>query len=245
MAYWLDLFTPYTWERFQQHGASVSGFRPRQRRAAFERVQQGDLFLCYVVKLSRWCGILEVVSGAYEDQSPVFADENDPFPIRFKVKPRVLLGFEHSIPIEELWTRLSFTKDLVQGAVGWAQSAKMRQSLLRMSDDDGKIIATALEQQTQTKRVFPLDAGDLRRIAQRTVVRTEQGEVEVEVPDREDEQAAAVSKETFGRPSRCKLNSYNLARSWDLMFGFLLVTGQRSLSFWTPAIVPNWFQRCR
>ena len=50
MAYWLDLFTPYTWERFQKHGASVSGFRPRQRRAAFERVRQGDQFLCYLVE---------------------------------------------------------------------------------------------------------------------------------------------------------------------------------------------------
>ena len=194
MAYWLDLFTPYTWERFQQHGASVSGFRPRQRRAAFERVKQGDLFLCYVVKLSRWCGVLEGISSAYEDQSPIFADENDPFPIRFKVKARVVLDFEHSIPIEELWTRLSFTKDLVRGAFGWAQAAKLRQSLVPVSDDDGKVIATALQQQAETKKIFPLDAFDLRRIAQRTVVQTEQGEVEVEVPDREDKEAAPVSQ---------------------------------------------------
>jgi predicted RNA-binding protein with PUA-like domain len=126
MAFWLDLFTPYTWERFQQHGASVSGFRPRQRRAAFERVQQGDQLLCYLVKLSRWCGVLEVTSGAYEDTSPIFAEGNDPFPIRFKVAPRVILDFEHSIPIEELWTQLSFTRELVRGSVGWAQAAKLR-----------------------------------------------------------------------------------------------------------------------
>jgi hypothetical protein len=41
--YWLDLFTPYTWNRFRDHGATTSGFRPRQRKAAFERVKRGDL----------------------------------------------------------------------------------------------------------------------------------------------------------------------------------------------------------
>jgi len=188
MTYWLDLFTPYTWTRFQEHGASVSGFRPRQRHTAFERVKPGDLFLCYLVKLSRWCGALQVTSAAYEDGSPIFAEENDPFPIRFKVAPKVMLDFEHSIPIEELWERLSFTKDLLRGSVGWAQAAKLRQSLLRLADEDGQVITNALLEQAQAKRAFPLDAADRRHIAQRTVVRTEKGEVEVEVPDREEEQ---------------------------------------------------------
>jgi hypothetical protein len=56
--YWLDLFTPYTWGRFKAYGAGITGFRPRQRRTAFERVKRGDLLLCYLVKLSRWCGVL-------------------------------------------------------------------------------------------------------------------------------------------------------------------------------------------
>jgi hypothetical protein len=101
MSYWLDLFTPYTWTRLQEHGAKISGFRPRQRRTAFERVKTGDLFLCYLVKLSRWCGVLEVKSAAFEDSTPIFAEQNDPFPIRFHVAPVLVLDFEHAIPIEE------------------------------------------------------------------------------------------------------------------------------------------------
>jgi hypothetical protein len=129
MTYWLNLFTPYTWQRFQDHGASVSGFRPRQRKTAFERVTQGDKFLCYLIKLSRWCGILDVSSDAFEDTTPIFADDNDLYTIRFKVHPVVMLDFEHSIPIEipELWNNLSFTKNLAVGSSGWAQSARMRQ----------------------------------------------------------------------------------------------------------------------
>jgi hypothetical protein len=190
MTCWLDLFTPYTWTRFQAHGASVSGFRPRQRRAAFERVKPGDLLLCYVVKLSRWSGVLEVAGTAFEDNTPIFADENDPYTIRFNVVPKVMLDFEYSIPIDKLWDRLSFTKDLVRGSVGWGQTAKLRQSLVRIEDADGQVITSALAKQAQVKSTFQLDAADRRHIASRTIVRTEKGEVEVEVPDREQEELA-------------------------------------------------------
>ena len=81
MNYWLDLFTPYTWRRFREHGASISGFPPRQRKTAHERIEPGDYFLCYLVKLSRWSGVLEIVSDVFEDGTPIFADDNDPFTI--------------------------------------------------------------------------------------------------------------------------------------------------------------------
>jgi EVE domain len=184
MTYWLDLFTPYTWGRFQDHGANTSGFRPRQRKTAFGRVKQGDKFLCYLVKLSRWCGVLNVSSDAFEDATPIFADKNDPFPIRFKVAPDILLDFEHSIPIEvpELWNKLSFTKHLIVGSFGWAQSAGLRQSLFEISTTDGELICRTLQGQNIAKKRHELDAADRRQIAQRMVVRTETGEIEVEVP---------------------------------------------------------------
>lgn len=190
MNFWLDLFTPYTWERFRDSGGGVSGFRPRQRRAATERVKKGDLFLCYLVKVSRWCGYLEVTSDAFEDHTPIFAERDDPFPIRFKVRPRVILDFEQSIPVEEprLWNELSFTKSLKAGSRGWAQLARLRQSLVSIPQADGELIRQLLDEQSRQKKVFPLSAVDARHVANRTVVRTERGEVEVEVPEREDEE---------------------------------------------------------
>jgi hypothetical protein len=194
MTYWLDLFTPYTWTRFQDHGANVSGFRPRQRKTAFGRVKQGDKFLCYLVRLSRWCGVLDVSSGAFEDTTPIFADDNDPFSVRFRVTPGIMLDFEHSIPIETpaLWDNLSFTKGLAAGSLGWAQAARMRQSLIQISNTDGELICRILQEQVIAKQRYELDAADRRNILQRTVVRTEAGEVEVEVPEREEEIAPPV-----------------------------------------------------
>ena len=57
MAFFLDLFTPETWQAFREAGASVTGFRPRQRQSAIERISSGDVFLCYLTRLSRWCGV--------------------------------------------------------------------------------------------------------------------------------------------------------------------------------------------
>ncbi len=196
MNYWLNLFTPYTWIRFRDHGADISGFRPRQRNAAFLRVKRGDLLICYLVKISRWCGIVEVASEAFEDAEPIFTETNDPFPVRFRAISRVALDLEHSIPIEEpeLWKRLSFTRDLEPGAVGWAQAARLRQSLIQIPPEDGALLVHALEQQEKEKRRHHLDAADLRQIKDKTVVRTEEGEIEVEVPEREEINIVVVTE---------------------------------------------------
>ena len=164
MNYWLDLFTPDTWTRFRDHGADISGFRPRQRKAAFGRVKKGDKFVCYLVKLSRWCGVLEVLSDAFDDVSPIFAEENDPFPIRFKVRSEVMLDFELSIPIEipDVWNNLSFTHGIIAGSFGWAQTAHLCQSLIQLHEADGELLCRILKQQTVLKKRYELDPANWR-----------------------------------------------------------------------------------
>ena len=66
MAYFLDLFTPETWHAFCEMGATVTGFRDRQRRLALEHVHPGDIFLCYVTRVSRWSGVLQVESAPFK-----------------------------------------------------------------------------------------------------------------------------------------------------------------------------------
>ena len=119
MDYFLNLFTPETWKAFQENGSNVSGFRYRQRRMAREEVQTGDIFLCYLVRLSRWCGALRIVSEAYKDDEPIF-ETPDPFVIRFKVEPIILLEPMRAIPIfeDEVWENLSETRGIEKGASG-------------------------------------------------------------------------------------------------------------------------------
>src|SRR4051794_40977363 len=111
MAYFTDLFTVETYEAFLRSDRTVSGFRETQTGMA-KRVQSGDKLICYVKGLSRWAGVLEVVRGPTIDRTPVFVPENDPFAVRFKVRPTPVLPIEHAIPIRdgEVFDALSFTK---------------------------------------------------------------------------------------------------------------------------------------
>ena len=87
VSYFLDLATPETWTAFCETGATIAGFRKRHRRLAGERVREGDIFLCYLTRLSRWFGVLQVQSEAYDDDSPRF-DGPDPFTVRFTTVQR-------------------------------------------------------------------------------------------------------------------------------------------------------------
>ncbi len=81
--YWLDLFTGKTWEEFLRNGANVSGFKERRRNIA-KRIHPGDYLLCYLTGLSRFIGVLGVLSESYFDETSIWKDQV--FPVRFKVK---------------------------------------------------------------------------------------------------------------------------------------------------------------
>jgi hypothetical protein len=200
--FYTDLFTPETWAAFRAHGATVSGFRKRQRRTA-ERIQLGDIFLCYLVRLSRWCGVLEVASAVYQDASPIF-DDPDPFVVRFKVRPRVLLDFEYAIPAydESVWGHLSLTRDLGLREMGWAQQANLRTSLRQLSDADGKLLLDRLTEQQQEKRLIPLTQQDQRRLSQKQSIRALGRAVIVDVPENVDEEDTESSSEGSGQGAR-------------------------------------------
>ena len=89
MAYFIDLFSPETYEAFGRSTQEVSGFRMRHKGMA-ERIKPGDVFACYITRVSRWCGLLEIVEGPFIDNKPIFVPDNDPFIVRFRVKPKAL-----------------------------------------------------------------------------------------------------------------------------------------------------------
>ena len=186
MAYFLDLFTPETWQQFRENGAGVTGFRIRQQRLASERVHPGDLFICYLTRLSRWCGVLRVDSSAYIDDSPIY-DEPDPFVVRFKVKPVVVLSPEHAIPIhnDDVWRKLTLTREHDKGQSVW--TGFFRGSLNRFEQVDGKLLVELLSRQKDDLKEFPFTAKDKRHLRTQRKVRTIHREVEVEVPDHEDQ----------------------------------------------------------
>ena len=169
---------------------------------ARERVKLGDTFLCYLVRVSRWCGVLEVASEAFIDDTPIFSNP-DPFVVRFKVRSDVLLDPERAVPImeDELWSQLSITRDMEKGVKGWA-AAHFRGSLKELEAADGDLISSMLRKQIERQVLYPFSERDKRQLARKTTVRTPDREVAVDVPDDEEDEAVSVSGETKRDESR-------------------------------------------
>ena len=184
MKYHLNLFSPETYEAFSRSDRSISGFRERQRQMA-ARINEGDRLICYVTRLSRWVGILEVLSAPFEDSTPIFVPDNDPFRIRFRVRATAWLDLNQAIPIYEdrIWDNLTFTKNQSKGSSTW--TGKIRSSLTQLDDADADLLESVIEEQLLHPINYPLNEGDLRKLQIHRVRRVEK-DVAVTVPDDSD-----------------------------------------------------------
>ena len=184
MAYYLNLFSPSTYETFSRSDRTLSGFQERHQTTA-RRIKPGDILLCYMIKLSRWIGALKVVEGPFIDRTPIYS-ENDPFIVRFRVTPDIWLPVEKAIPIkeDELWSNLSFTKGYDKGSSGWATSVKG--SLRVISDTDATAIMRALQRQATGGLTYPIDQEAYQRLFTHVVRRADK-DVTVTVPTAPDE----------------------------------------------------------
>lgn len=181
MAYFIDLFSPETYDAFTRSTRDISGFRLRHKGMA-DRVKPGDTFVCYLTRLSRWFGLLEVIDGPFINDKPIFLPEADPFVVRFHVRPVAWLDIDKALPIHDdaIWNGLSFTRDLEKGSIGW--TGKVRGSLVRLDDRDGTFLAEKLRAQSAEGKAYPLDEQDVKKLTTHTVNRPDKV-VTVSVPD--------------------------------------------------------------
>lgn len=196
MAYYIHLFSPETYEAFKNSDRTISGFRERHKNIAAD-IKPGDKFICYLTKLSRWIGVLEVQSTYFEDTKPIFYPADDPFTIRFQVQEEVWLSLEYSIPIDEeiVWNHLSFTQHLPKNSTSWI--GMIRKSLRKLSDLDGQYLEQILIKQSTTPINFALNQTELKKLKTSIVKTQGNKQVSVVIPtdDRNEE-------ELFSEPSQ-------------------------------------------
>jgi predicted RNA-binding protein len=175
MTYWLDLFTAKTWQEFLDHGASISGFR-EGRWKTVQKIKPGDRLLCYITGISRFIGILEVTSEAFQDKSKIWADAE--FPCRLKVKPIVTLALDTAIPVTSMRDQLSIFKNL-KSPTAW--SGSFRGSPARWKSEDGDAILKALLNAQTNPVVRPVDE---RKLNYRpNILKTKLGAVTIPEPE--------------------------------------------------------------
>jgi len=232
MAYYTDLFSPETYEAFSKSDRTISGFRPRQQNLA-NRINIGDKFICYMTKLSRWIGLLEVTSKCFTDSTPIFYETDDPFVVRFNVRPIAWLEKEKAIPIHDdsVWNALSFTKNYDKNTSSW--TGKLRNSLNVLNERDGKFLENLILRQATSGEVYPVDEKEYRKLISHKVRRTDKL-VSVSVPEDSKEDAAAVEEAPRETRDSTKIQAL-LAR----------IGSQMGLKIWLPrndkvAVMKEW-----
>lgn len=197
---------------------NISGFRKRQENAA-SHIQKGDILVCYMTRISRLFGLFEVVDKYFLDDTPIFVDEEDPYVIRFNIKPIILLDIEHSIPIfdEKFWGKLSFTKKR-----SW--TAMVRSSLREIASEDGDLINKVLNEQQKVRISYKLDEKEEKKLKQKQhKVKSNEKVINVSVPeDEEDGRILEINNQSEVRES-IKIQA-EIARIGSLM----------NLNIWIP-----------
>jgi hypothetical protein len=192
MKYVTNVFSPETYPMFTASDRTIAGFRSPRRPAA-ERLDAGDLIVCYLTRVSRWVGLLEVVGELFEDSTPLFVEQNDPFVVRIKVKPLVWLPPEHGVPIhdEAVWSKLSFTKGHTHDSALW--TAPVRTSLVPLTAEDGAFLQNLLRAQAAAPREYALDSGEAKLFEAHRVRRAD-GPIAVSVPDNQPDPAPSGAR---------------------------------------------------
>jgi predicted RNA-binding protein len=145
--YWLDLFTPRTWEEARKNGFKLSGFR-ESRWGVVSKIEPGDFLVCYITKISRFSGILKVISRPYKDAEKARdVWKGDFFPCVMDVKPVITLDFLHSVPTTEVIPKLTI-------AAKWG--GIVRGSPNRIPKEDGDTIRIILENSKEENIEYPL-----------------------------------------------------------------------------------------
>jgi EVE domain len=184
--YWLDLFTGKTWEEFLESGAKVSGFKQRRGKIA-EKIHPGDYLICYLTGLSRFIGVLEVLSDSYyDDKTRIWEDQT--FPVRFKVKIVYALNAKTSVPIITLKDKLYMFKN-AKSPNSW--SGYFRGSPFLFKLNDAEVIIEAVKNATTN----PVGREYNEKLYHRRPKVYESSVGEVTVPEKEDEEVVEEGSE--------------------------------------------------
>lgn len=230
MAYYIDLFSPETYWAFCDSHRDITGFREKRRRMA-ANIKPGDKFICYMTKLSRWIGVLEVSSGCFIDNQPVFMESDDPFVVRFRVSPEVWLAPEEGIPInhDRSWKHLSFTRDLPKTSTAW--TGKVRGSLAKLTDEDGRYLEALLIAQGSERKSFPLTAIEQKNLRP-SMINSEAGQIVVSIPEDESNAAGRRGMETEHAKMQALISKIGESMGFRIWLPFS--DRQRVLKVWNP-----------
>jgi hypothetical protein len=104
-------------------------------------MKPGDYLLCYLTRVSRWVGVLEVTGEAFFDEAPIWRSRV--FPSRVSVRVVLVLRPEHGVPVLDMRGELTVFQNL-DNPNRW--QGPFRGSPTRWKTADGEAIVRALQE---------------------------------------------------------------------------------------------------
>ena len=164
MKYYLETYSPETARAFDDAPRDVTGFKRKWGNwIQKENMGPGDRLICYCTRIQRFIGAFELASGPV-DNTLQSSDENDSYPIKFKIKELAWLPLEQGLSIHEdtVWKGLSFTRDLAKHSKGWTYV--VRSSPTRLSSEDGQFLEKMLLEQSEKRTTYPFSDAEQKRL---------------------------------------------------------------------------------
>lgn len=240
MNYYIDLFSPETAGAFLKSSQDISGFRISQKTYIDNRkIGPGDIFICYVTRIQRFVGALEVKESYFVDDKPIFTYEDDPFVLRFKVEPIVWLPIEKGIPIHEnfIWNKLSFTKNLSKETKDSARWTYMVLSSPRFwPAEDCEYLLKVLKEQAKKLTDYPFNEDEQKKLKSHKIKVSSVKEVTVSVPNNEEDRREIVkTREIFN----------NIRESLQVQAKLAEIGEKLGMKIWLPnndrsRVLENW-----
>jgi len=238
MNYYIDLFSPETAKAFTNSNQEVSGYRiSRKTYVENKKIGIGDKFICYCTRIQRFIGLLEVKSNYFIDNKPIFAANDDPFILRFKVKAAVWLPLEKSIPIHNdfIWNNLSFTKNLGKKSNQWTYMVFSSPRL--WPKEDCIFLEKLLLEQKDKQLDYPFNDEDEQKLKPSKIKLSNKKEVSITIPDDKDEKIETINEDVSGEQRESiKIQASLAAIGEKLNFKIWIPRSDRNrvLEIWKP-----------
>src|SRR5689334_16442474 len=102
MAYFINLFTEETWRESRENGHwSVTGHTERLRNR--ERIREGDIFICWVTRISAAVGAMRVVGPGFEaDATAQRIWRSGLYPLRYPVELETRVPVAEGVTLAEI-----------------------------------------------------------------------------------------------------------------------------------------------
>jgi hypothetical protein len=203
-------------------------------RRSQEYIKPGDILLCYMTGVKRWVGALEIV-GTSDDDSRIWNVAK--FPVRFQVKPLIVLEPENGVPMEKLEGQVDFYRGPEDRG---KYKAFVRKSPNPFKNDKDGILLMDLLQEAQKNPVRrPVDP---KQLARKPFFRAEKRKgkttvatmVTVPEPDPPEQEEAVAEAKATTRHTEIQYNL--LALGADMGFDLWVARNDRS-KIWNDKIL--------